>query len=729
MTSAPGLLAALLLAASLAYVSAALAQRLTSGREEDPGPSARLAAAIVVALAALTLLFVLLERLGAFRLDVALALAALAALAVRLGPDRAGAVRRRLADDLRAAREVLSALGPARWLLPLCLVPVAVRVLRGLVAPPLTWDALTYHLFRAGRWVQEGRMVSTAAPDAARYYDHFAPYGDVLWAWVMLPVRGDALLALGGLGAWLAVLLGAYASARALRASGPHAFALAFAVATPSAVSGYVTAAYVDTLTLALVLLGLAPLLRFARSAARADLVLAALALGVAAGVKQSALAFLPVAALFAAVAAGRGGGPRRAVAAGALLSLVAAAVAAPPYLRAYLDTGNPLYPLGLGSWLPGNAQLAATTGQGTVTAAKVARALFTSDRGGWDHLSYGPSGVVLVALGVAGLAVLVRARRRAEAALLVALALASFVPALSPSMGAFWNAWAAVSPRLVTPGVAALVLAAAALDRPVVRLVLWAATLWAARLALPRGLGQTDLAALRLAAPALAVLVLSLAAAAVALRASAASASAASAARAAAGSGQRRRAAPVASVAAAVAALGLLAALLLVRGPREALRYRYWEEAATWKAYELHGLHKDATRAWPVWEALDGPEPQPVAFAAGFDGTGHNWYRYPLLGSRLQNPVHYVSPAADGRTVDYAGAGLPLDPEAWVSRLAAAGIARVVLGTPPPPEAPAVRASPRFALLACGEDGSTCAWRVERPDGRADARPVIPRR
>src|SRR4030095_4741815 len=40
-----------------------------------------------------------------------------------------------------------------------------------LSAPPLGWDALTYHLFRAGRWVHDGHASVVTAPDAWGYYE------------------------------------------------------------------------------------------------------------------------------------------------------------------------------------------------------------------------------------------------------------------------------------------------------------------------------------------------------------------------------------------------------------------------------------------------------------------------------------------------------------------------------------------------------------------------------
>jgi hypothetical protein len=46
---------------------------------------------------------------------------------------------------------------------------------RGLISPPIAWDALTYHLVRAARWIRDGGFAAQTAPDAWGYYEYF-PY-------------------------------------------------------------------------------------------------------------------------------------------------------------------------------------------------------------------------------------------------------------------------------------------------------------------------------------------------------------------------------------------------------------------------------------------------------------------------------------------------------------------------------------------------------------------------
>lgn len=109
------------------------------------------------------------------------------------------------------------------------------------------------------------------------------------------------------------------------------------------------------------------------------------------------------------------------------------------------------------------------------------------------------------------------------------------------------------------------------------------------------------------------------------------------------------------------------------------------------------------------------------IAASAGWTVPGHNWLRYPLLGSRLQNRVIYVPPTRDGTIVDHreserlAGA---MDFDAWLRRLRETKVDAFVAMHPNPPELPWVLARPDvFAPLARAESGDGAAWRVLPPE------------
>ena len=146
----------------------------------------------------------------------------------------------------------------------------------------------------------------------------------------------------------------------------------------------------------------------------------------------------------------------------------------------------------------------------------------------------------------------------------------------------------------------------------------------------------------------------------------------------------------------------------------RHACRYPVYAAAAEGVAFDAHPLAY--AFSWPVWEALDDGRPHRLAVSAGWDGKGHNWYRYPLFGSRLQNQVVYVPPTRDGTPLDY---GLEDDPmagasfAAWIGRLITLQIDTVVTLAPPPPvEVAWVRDHPElFRPLVCSDNGLSCAF------------------
>jgi hypothetical protein len=102
-------------------------------------------------------------------------------------------------------------------------------------------------------------------------------------------------------------------------------------------------------------------------------------------------------------------------------------------------------------------------------------------------------------------------------------------------------------------------------------------------------------------------------------------------------------------SLVVAVAAAGVLLAFLRLDAVRTVDRYRIYAEAARLEAFDVHPLSSSYASAWPVWQHLDGQPARRIAVSAGWDPpAGHNWYLYPLLGSRLQNQLVNVTTGVD---------------------------------------------------------------------------------
>jgi len=660
--------------------------------------SLRACVSLALAYALLMALFELLAALASFTPWVAVPLWALftALLVSRFRTRAVLAWRWDLGRARVLGRSVL--MGWPRWLLLAALLPLGARLLRGLAAPPLAWDALTYHLVKAGRWVQHGGHAPLVAPDAWGYYEFFLPYGDVLWAWAMLPAQGDGFLAPAGLLVWMSALVGAYGTARTLGARRSMAVPAALVTAFLPAVVNSLTSAYVDTFVLALFLLGMAPLLATVRSGLGGEGVAAAAALSVLAGVKPGGLPVfcLGMAVLGAGLVRARRSG-RGTRLHGGLMGL-ALLLGALPYLRTWAVTGSPLYPWPLtvaGVRISeGNPELAAIHSgllfdDPQVLAGRVVRSLLLSDFGqGADHLGLGPA-LLLAPLGLVAAVRAFQARRWGHLVLLVC-GLSTLLGAMSKVL---WSVWVDSSPRFLSPVMAALLLLAATLEGRWLRVLLWGCLGVELVFTIPSGWSEVDVRGVR--SVALAVL-LALALAAVAVWQG------------------TRRGRPLLGAALAAVLLGV--SWVPIASTREALRYDFYASATRRATFDLHPLRPGHVSSWPIWKALDDETPKRLAVTAGWDGIGHNWYWYPLMGSRLQNTLTYVPVLPDGSVRDYA---LPetfeaADFQAWLPRLKEDAVDYVVTLAPLPVEASWLSEHPElFQPLTTSQDGRSVSWRL----------------
>jgi len=719
-----GALAAALVACA-SYASSALARRLL-GRGGPPSIAVTWAAAGVVGVWSAGALFHLLAPWGAFTPLACLGGWALAALVVRLALDRDGRHARALGRELAEVGGQARALLLARWE-PLAASPLHAHVAavlawaagallvastaRALATPPLAWDAFTYHLMLAGQWVRAGGHFALEAPDAWTYYRYFPAHGDVWSAWVLLPFGGDLAANLANLPLWGLAGLGSYALARELGVGRPTALLGAAAVVHLPAVAYELRTAYVEIGLLAEVLCGLLFLVRALRSGRGGELLLGSAALGCALATKHVALP--PVAAalgLFAlARAFGRretGPAPRTGPLALLACALLPLCVAAPWYARAWLEQGSPLHPFPaavagfeLGGGAPSLARLIERTND----------ALARAGGGGWLGLErylplvgahYSAPGPVaaLAALAAPLGARLAWRRGHRRAVLLVAGSVGAMLAGfLTPELRGIRVLWLSATGRfLALPAAGLLVLALPALDgrSSLARLAraalcaLLAFELWLdlpldwAPLAAERPLAFAGGAALALAG------VGALAGLAAALE-------------------RARRSAPLVLG----LALAAVAALPVVAHGRAQRRYAAFQElsdhrSTSWRA------------SVPAWELCDAPDrPRRIAFAAGYRRAGHNWFWYPLLGSRLQNAVTYVPVTRDGALVDYELdesvrelASFP----AWLERLDAARIDTLVCFPPAPIEAEWARAHPELFEVELAT-GKVDVFRVRR--------------
>jgi hypothetical protein len=637
-----GGLGAALLAGAVAWTAYLVAWRLC-----PLAPAAvRLSASAVVAYWLLISVFWIASGPRLFAAATMLPLWMLLAVGAHLAFGRDGRAARTLADDLAAgARLLLDRLRSADGLLIGGLgLLVAVRGLRSAMAPPLAWDDLTYHLLKAGRFVQAGGHVAAPAPDAWGYYEYFPPTGDILWAWAMLATRSDGLIAAAGTFVWMSALLAAYGCARQLGASPRHGVLAAVTLGALPSTLCYVGTGYVDNTTLAFFVLAALFVTRLVMGGpvAEVPLAIAALALMVGTRITTAPAAALAAVGLALAVVQRGGNLPRWVIAA----SLVAAGAGLPPYVRAWLETGSPLYPYPLSVLgrrvFEGNDALARyASGQ-----ALPARFHLESQLDFWNYLLFapgpqgeftnpGPALLLLLVSALVALPALLRDRRRRIPALfLVAFGSAIAALVLSDGMQAFRTTLAVTTlGRFLTPALAGLAILGATVPGRF-PIVLWAPAIIASlTLSLPRAWSALEVPGLVGGAAVALAGVGSLAALAVLHR--------------------RRTCAPVPLIAVACAIVGV--GISVLEPLRAAHRYTIYATATSpAPIFHVNPLNPFFAAAWPIWQALDDGTPHRLAVTAGWERVGHNWYQYPLLGRRLNNRVLYVPVARDGSVIDH---------------------------------------------------------------------------
>jgi hypothetical protein len=574
-------------------------------------------------------------------------------------------------------------------------VLAALRLLKGLVAPSLAWDTLTYHLPKAAMWVQSGELALPEIPDAWSYYAWYPAGSEILSSWLVLATRDDNLIGPFGFLIWLLILTSSARLARLLGATGLVAWMAGIAVASLPCILAFMTTGYTDNPAVLFQLLAVTHALDFQRSGRTSAAVHAAAATGLGAAVKITGLALaIPTVALL-------GWGLLRHSRRTVLVPALAAVMLLPcaGYFRSWMVTGSPVYPskapLAGKLDLPYHEGLERVTSgralpQGLVRPRGLAGAvqLFWQQKGGRGHMNFGLGGLVLAFLaGAAFFGGIAQSRHRT--ALLYLFSGAALVTPLfmGPSTLALRTIWIGVLGRLLISAYAPAFLCVSLLTRRVAVFGLCLAIAGNLVHALPLGWSRA------MYAPAGLLLLLAVALAGAGYLADRLA------------RGRSRRQLRLAVVA---------AALLLFYVPWDSLRNRvrypiYAETGEQGDAFDAHALHKRFPTQLPLWRFLDSPEAKRIAVTVGWEETGQNQFLYPLLGSRLQNRLTYIPITPEGRDSHlwHSDRRSRADPESWLQRLDALSPDYLVGLAPDTLEREWVEARPgRFRLLPVDPSG-----------------------
>jgi hypothetical protein len=659
----------LVIASALAFSGWASTLRL-----DACGRLARWVTAFVASALAATIVFLALAFVRIVTVP-SLLLASLALAAGALVVAGRGRIAVAFVEDVRAIAAVPKRVGRvASAALALTVVGYVLLAAASASSPPLGADSLHYHLLHVGYWAQDGGIQRHPGVDAWGYYEFFPIGGEILWAWVAIPTRSSVLVGPAGVLISAMTALGTVSAARSLGATLERSALVAAVLVTLPAVTMFVTNAYVDNTALAFVVAGTA--LFLSASAAEKPrvrgilLVASSCALGLAVGVKST---MLPVLALGlgsnAVLMIARRTPPLRtaAVLAGSLAMTIL--IVGPRLLAIAEIEGSPLYPfpvrfLGhdISQGNPELRRLVLDVTKPSPPLSALVRELFFAQLD-WAPMNFGVSGLVLFSAGALGVALWIRHRPRdARALVLIALAL----PALAFFMGentlSYRTSWWWCIGRFIAPAAFSAALFASTLPNRgpwrIVDLLLASATLVGMSIPLTHGMcGYRWVGAASLTVVAVGVVAVTAVA---------------------------RKQSPRAGLGLLLVGIGALAATTgALRSELEPLILR---GAARGECFEAHSIARPAG-AFTIWERLADETPKRIAVAAGFGGTGHGVFRYPLLGRNWQHTLLYVSPAADGGLHDFHEyePGPDRHPPAlsfehWVERLRESRVDYVVL-------------------------------------------------
>ena len=694
-----------LLAAVAAFAASGLVVFIfVSERLEGRAMAVRITAAVCALLWLAFLTFQILGLLGTFRLPAVVLLFLFLPLLVLMR------IRTRVVVTLRDTRaqmrddfgELGAALKAEPWVaagVGVVALHLTLRLARILATPTFGWDDFTYHLFRAGRWVQTGSLGLEPAPDAWTYYEFFPWAGDALWAWALIWQAGDVLVPVVAIGIWLAILVATFALTRALGQGPVTGLLVSLAIGTLPSQLTQLNTAYVDN---GVLLTAVIAALCVAEMERGGDRTWAPLLLGASCGLGMAIkLTFLPVAAAGALASAVWAWQHRRPSFIWAFLA--GSAIVLPNWIFNLVHRGSPFYPFRVVEALPYNKALenllssAPSKDFGTALSDAL-KALLINVRDVDPFLNVGWLGLCLLVLGLVGG---VRRSKKVGSPLFLVWAMITAVSVAAPALvgkGVLLLAqWLNVLGRFWVPGFVALFGLAGNAGRRLVRwivlplllieLLAYAPRKW------PSPIPSSTLQVWLIGVVLLAGLW------GVARRS---------------GAGWKK-----ATVALVMISIALAAASV----PREAIRYDSYRLFADWELDDFH--HNNYIRGWPLWKELDDKEVRRVAATAGFGGgIGHNWFRSPLLGSRLQREVLYVPITTDGDLVSYEDAGVvaaSADRRAWLGRLLEREIDYVAALGPKNIEHAWIEELPEVFTIELASQGGS--WILARVDpGRLEA-------
>jgi hypothetical protein len=223
--------------------------------------------------------------------------------------------------------------------LTVCALAACAFALAGALAPETEFDALWYHLWLPARWLATGHPV-----DILSEYVSLYPLTWELLFGAAMTIGGDVAAKLLHFGCLMMVGVTTAMFARRWFPGTSGVTAAVLALTVPVMIwEG--TTAYIDLAVAWYVVAGAYALLRHDETRDRRWLLLGAVSMGIAAAIKNLALVFFAIAGVTLAVRQLSRANARQALRVSILFGVLALLVPSPWYARAWLRSGNPVFP------------------------------------------------------------------------------------------------------------------------------------------------------------------------------------------------------------------------------------------------------------------------------------------------------------------------------------------------------------------------------------------------
>jgi hypothetical protein len=221
-----------------------------------------------------------------------------------------------------------------------------VKIVINLANAPFGWDSLNYHFTFAVEWLKSANLDVPIVIGDNPCPSYFPINGSLIYLWFIFPFKSVFLADLGQLPFFAMAALSIYKLSRKMCVSQEYSFFAALLMTVTPNYFKQMNIAYVDIMVCAWFLISLNFLINLHRKSSFKNALLFGLSVGLLAGTKTIALNFSLILILFSIYVLFKNKSESGFVMPLFIFVIAAVVLGGFSYIRNYLLTGNPLYPL-----------------------------------------------------------------------------------------------------------------------------------------------------------------------------------------------------------------------------------------------------------------------------------------------------------------------------------------------------------------------------------------------